>query len=84
MAVDYFKEASMEDAILNVVRGVQGNSGVVELADVELAGMIHDAYPHLSPTPGEVAELVRHLHAEGRLRIVYAEGTGTIHLRVPG
>lgn len=74
----------MEDAILNVVRGAQGSSGVAKLTETELAAMIHEEYPHLDPTPGDVAELVRYMADEGKLEIRYAEGIGKLHLRVPG
>jgi len=75
----------MEEAILEVVREQQGDDGEITLRPVELVDLISKAFPHLKPTPGGVAHLVRIMARDGKLKLTYAEGgiDGVMTMRVP-
>lgn len=73
----------MEEAIIHVIRQEQEESGSVTLTPQELCDLIINAFPHLKA--GHIAQLVRDMNAEGKLKLPYAEAgvEGQMGLRVP-
>jgi hypothetical protein len=64
----------MEEAILVVLRQHLTGAGTVQTNATEIADWLKATYPHLDPDPADVDEIVRHMHRDGQLRLLYAEG----------
>lgn len=78
---DGLNELDLEAAVVDAVRRGQRDSGEFTTTARALHAALLAKHPKMTADVGDIEVLVRHMAAEGKLRIVYAEGNGHLCLR---